>query len=86
MQHIHEEARTGLNKIVLSISTFLGALVAVVLVIEPRVQAAILAVILGMLFYIGIKDFIPREERGYPILFAAGVGLMIVIWVVTGQP
>lgn len=86
MQHIHEEAKTGLNKIVLSSSTFLGALVAVVLVIEPRVQAAILSLILGMLFYIGIKDFIPREEKGYPFLFAAGVGLMIVIWVVMGHP
>ncbi|MCK4443579.1 MAG: hypothetical protein KAW09_03480 [Thermoplasmata archaeon] len=80
MQHIHEEARTGLNRFVLALSTFVGALVAVVLPIGEVAQAAILSLILGMLFYIGIRDFLPREEKGNPLVFVAGVGLMVVIW------
>ncbi len=84
MQHIHESARTGTNKIVLSMSTLLGVIIALVLNVERVIQGAILALLLGMLLYIGIRDFIPREERGYPILFLVGVGLVMLFWLVMG--
>ncbi|MCK5291727.1 MAG: hypothetical protein KAR39_06905 [Thermoplasmata archaeon] len=84
MQHIHESAKTGTNKIILSLSTLLGVIVAVVLQVERDVQGAILALLLGMLLYIGIRDFIPREEKGYPILFLVGVGLVMLFWLVIG--
>ncbi len=82
MQHIHENAKTGLTKVVLSLSTFLGAIVALVLKVEENIQGAILALLLGMLLYIGIRDFIPREERGYPLLFLAGVALVTLVYLV----
>ena len=84
MQHIHESAKTGTNKIILSLSTLLGVIVAVVLQVERDVEGAILALLLGMLLYIGIRDFIPREEKGYPILFLVGVGLVMLFWLVIG--
>jgi zinc transporter ZupT len=84
MQHIHESARTGTNKIILSLSTLLGVIVALVLKVEENIQGAILALLLGMLLYIGIRDFIPREEKGSPVLFLVGVGVVILSWLVIG--
>lgn len=84
MQHIHESAKTGINKIVLSLSTLLGVIVALVLKVEGVVQGAILALLLGMLLYIGVRDFIPRRERGYPGLFVAGVVVVVVVWLLVG--
>ncbi|MEE9223629.1 MAG: hypothetical protein V3U51_02650 [Thermoplasmata archaeon] len=84
MQHIHERAKTGTNKVILSLSTLLGVIVALALEVERNVQGAILALLLGMLLYIGIRDFIPREEKGYPVLFLAGVGVVMLFWLVIG--
>lgn len=82
MQHIHERAKTGTNKVILSLSTLLGVIAAILLSVERDVQGAILALLLGMLLYIGIRDFIPREEKGYPVLFLAGVALVTLIYLV----
>lgn len=84
MQHIHERAKTGTNKVILSLSTLLGVIVAVMLVVERDVQGAILALLLGMLLYIGIRDFIPREEKGYPALFLVGIAIVVAIWLFLG--
>ena len=82
MQHIHERAKTGTNKVILSLSTLLGVIAAILLSVERNVEGAILALLLGMLLYIGIRDFIPREEKGYPVLFLAGVALVTLIYLV----
>ncbi len=82
MQHIHERAKTGTNKVILSLSTLLGVIGALVLKAGGDVQGAILALLLGMLLYIGIRDFIPREEKGYPFLFLAGVALVTLIYLI----
>jgi zinc transporter ZupT len=82
MQHLHESAKTGTNRIVLSLSTLAGVIVALVLEVERIVQGAILALLLGMLLYIGIRDFIPRGEKGYPLLFLAGVALVTSVYLV----
>lgn len=84
MQHIHESAKTGTNKVILSLSSFLGVVVALLLNVERNVEGAILALLLGMLLYIGIRDFIPREEKGYPVLFLIGIGIVVMIWLVIG--
>lgn len=82
MQHIHERAKTGTNKVILSLSTLLGAITALLLSVERDLQGAMLALLLGMLLYIGIRDFIPREERGYPLFFLAGVALVTLIYLI----
>lgn len=82
MQHIHERAKTGTNKVILSLSTLLGVIAAILLSVERDVQGAILALLLGMLLYIGIRDFIPTEKKGYPLLFLAGVALVTLIYLI----
>jgi len=85
LQHIHERAKTGLNKVVLSLSPFIGALIAILVEVEKGIRTGTLALILGMLFYIGVRDFVPREEKGYPLLFLGGIVIVVLIWVLIGH-
>jgi len=82
MEHIHEKARTKFSKVVLSSSPFFGALIAILLEVDEIIQAAILAFILGMLLYILSRDVIPKEEKGSPGMFVAGLTLTIIIWLI----
>lgn len=80
MEHIHERAKTHLNKFVLSLSPFLGALVAFTLEVDETIQVALLAFIFGMLLYIVNRDVMPKKEKGSSTLFVAGVALVLAIW------
>jgi hypothetical protein len=82
LEHLHEKAKTKINKFILSSAPVLGAIITLVLVIEVTIQAAILAFVLGMLIYIVSRDIIPKEEKGYPAIFTAGLTLVIVIWLI----
>jgi zinc transporter ZupT len=85
LPHIHEDGMTGPHKPVLSLSTFMGAIAALVLSVEHEIQGAILALLLGMLLYIGIRDFIPRGDKGHPLLFIAGVAIVVLVWIFFGR-
>jgi hypothetical protein len=81
LDHIHEKAKTHVNKIVLSISPFLGAVTALALDIEENLQALFLSFAIGMLIYILNRDILPKEARGKPTLFILGVIIVGVVWV-----
>lgn len=81
LDHIHEKAKTGLNKTVLSASTLFGAITAIILEIDEVSQAAVLALTLGMLIYIVNRDILPKEEKGRPLWFIAGIILIMLIWI-----
>jgi zinc transporter ZupT len=80
LDHIHEKAKTKVNKIVLSSSTFIGALVAILLEINETIQIMILAFIFGMLLYIVSRDVIPREGKGSSNFFVIGLLIVIAVW------
>jgi hypothetical protein len=80
LDHIHEKAKTHVNKIVLSISPFLGAITALALEIEEGLQALFLSFAIGMLIYIVNRDILPREAKGKPSLFILGVVIVGVVW------
>jgi zinc transporter ZupT len=80
MEHIYEKIKSKTNKILLSGSTFIGALTAVALSVEESVQTLILAFALGMLLYIVSRDIIPKREKGSPALFVIGAGIVILFW------
>jgi hypothetical protein len=84
LDHIHEEAKTHVNKIVLSSSTFLGALIALTLNIEEGLQALFLSFAIGMLIYIVNRDILPKEARGKPSLFILGVVIVVIVWLLIG--
>jgi zinc transporter ZupT len=81
LDHIHEKAKTSVNKTILSVSTLLGAITAIILEIDKETQAAVLALTLGMLIYIVNRDILPKEEKGKSLWFIAGIGLIILIWI-----
>jgi hypothetical protein len=80
LDHIHEKAKTHVNKIVLSISPLLGVLTALALDIEESVQALFLSFAIGMLIYIVNRDILPKDARGKPSLFILGVVIVGVVW------
>jgi zinc transporter ZupT len=80
LDHIHEKAKTHVNKIVLSISPLLGVLTALALDIEESVQALFLSFAIGMLIYIVNRDILPKDARGKPSLFILGVIIVGVVW------
>jgi zinc transporter ZupT len=81
LDHIHEKAKTHVNKVILSISPILGALTAITLKIDENIQGLFLAFAIGMLIYVVNKDILPEEAKGKVTLFAAGAIIVAVIWV-----
>jgi hypothetical protein len=81
LDHIHEKAKTSVNKTVLSASTLFGAITALILEIDKETQAAVLALTLGMLIYIVNRDILPKEEKGRSLWFIAGISLIVLIWI-----
>jgi hypothetical protein len=81
LDHIHEKAKTHVNKIVLSISPLLGVLTALALDIEAGIQALFLSFAIGILIYIVNRDILPREARGKPSLFIIGAIIVGIVWI-----
>lgn len=81
LDHIHERAKTQVNKIVLSISPLLGALMALTLDINESLQALFLSFAIGMLIYIVNRDILPREAKGKPALFILGAIIVGIVWI-----
>ncbi len=82
LDHIHEKAQTSVPKTVLSASTLFGAVTALILEIDEKTQAAVLAMTLGILIYIVNRDILPEEEKGRPLWFIAGISSILLIWIV----
>jgi zinc transporter ZupT len=82
MEHIDEKAETSINRFVLSTSSLLGVIAALLLTVHPFLQAALLSVALGMLLYIVNRDILPKNEKGYPLAFVVGALLVTGIWAV----
>jgi zinc transporter ZupT len=80
LDHIHEKAKTHVNKIILSLAPLLGALTALVLEIEAEIQGSFLAFAIGMLIYIVNRDILPKGEKGRPIVFSMGAIIVIITW------
>ncbi len=80
LEHIHEKAKTGINKMILTLAPVIGVLCALALEIDEPAQGAVLAFVLGMLIYIVNRDILPREGKGKIEFFLSGVGLVMLIW------
>jgi hypothetical protein len=81
LDHIHEKAKTHVNKIILSISPIMGALTAIALKIDEDIQGLFLAFAIGMLIYVVNRDILPKEAKGKVTLFALGAVIVAVIWI-----
>jgi zinc transporter ZupT len=66
-------------KLVLSLSTLFGVLLAYSLMIPSNILHALLGFIVGSLLYIVIKDSIPRETEGKAAYFVLGIIIYAII-------
>ena len=70
------------SKIILSVLPILGAILGIVLEFEHLVTNYVLAFVLGILFYMIIRDVLPQGRRGSPVLFFSGNLVSISLWLI----
>lgn len=70
------------SKIVLSVLPIVGAILGIVLELEYLLTNYILAFVLGILFYMIIRDVLPQGRKGSAVLFFSGNLVTIVFWLI----
>ena len=68
------------SKIILSVLPILGAILGIVLEFEFLLTNFVLAFVLGILFYMIIRDVLPQGRRGSSALFFSGNLVTISFW------
>ena len=68
------------SKIILSVLPILGAILGIVLEFEHLVTNYVLAFVLGLLFYMIIRDVLPQGKKGSQVLFISGNLIGISLW------
>jgi len=79
LKHIDERTNTLTARIILSLSTLLGAISTQFLQFNQVVFYTILSFSIGALLYIVVRDLLPKEEEGQPIFFIGGLLSRILI-------
>jgi zinc transporter ZupT len=76
LSKIHGEIRENiLIKIILSLSTLLGVVLAILVQVPDIVNNILVSFISGVLLYIIVKEFLPGKEKGKPLFFILGLVL-----------
>ncbi len=70
------------SKIILSVLPILGAILGLVLEFEHLVTNYVLAFVLGILFYMIVRDVLPQGRRGSSVLFISGNLITISLWLI----
>lgn len=83
LEHLSRMSNKSFNKIILCLSTLIGALVATFLNLTPILYYGIFSFIIGALLYIVVRDLIPKREKGKPLYFIIGVIISIIILIIT---
>lgn len=83
LARIHGRFRERLwIKWILSLSPFLGTLLAIFVLIPPLLNNIFISTIAGALLYIIIKEFLPEKEKGQPFYFIIGVTMFFIVMVI----
>lgn len=70
------------SKIILSVLPILGAILGIVLEFEYLLTNYVLAFVLGILFYMIVRDVLPQGKRGSSVLFFSGNLVTISFWLI----
>lgn len=81
LEHIRARIKTEVNRFMLSISTFLGALFAYFIKLETFWYYTLFAFFLGALLYISVRDMLPGGKKGNSLMFL--VGFLITIGIIS---
>ncbi len=83
LSKIHGEIRESIFiKVILSLSTLLGVVFAILMHIPDTVNNILVSFIAGVLLFIIVKEFLPEKEKGKPLFFLFGLLLFCVINIV----
>ena len=81
LARIHGEIRESLwIKIILSLSTILGVVFAILLHIPAILNNILVSFIAGVLLYIIVKEFLPEKKKGQPVFFIIGLITFFAIY------
>jgi len=86
---LHQQIKESLTvRIILSSSSTIGVVIALVVFIPSSLNSALTGLLAGILMYIVIREFIPRDKAGEPKYFFYGmmfyVLLIITMWILNG--
>ena len=81
LDSIDTQLNDRFSKILLSILPIIGAIVGLILEFEAFITSYVLAFVLGILFYMIIRDVIPQAEKGSVSFFFVGSGVSILLWI-----
>jgi zinc transporter ZupT len=80
MSRIHGEVRDNLpTKILLSISTLLGVVIASLVGVPLLVSNILVSLIAGILLYVIAREFLPEKKDGRPFYFIIGLAVFMGI-------
>jgi zinc transporter ZupT len=83
LSRIHGEIREKLwAKIVLSLSSLLGVVFAILISIPSFLDNILISLIAGVLLYIIVKEFLPEKKKGQPVFFIFGIMLFFVFMLI----
>jgi len=87
--HIHEELMEKMTqnrwvKVLVSFIIVLGALIGSLGILKPMFTLVLMGIFAGSMFYIVIREAIPRNDKGEPLFFVIGAAgftiLLFVLW------
>ena len=83
LSKIHGEIRENIPiKIILSLSTLLGVVFAILVHVPDIMNNILVSFISGVLLYIIVKEFLPGKEKGRPLFFVLGLVLFSTLNVI----
>jgi len=70
------------SKITLSVLPILGAILGILLEVEQLATNYVMAFVLGILFYMIVRDVLPQGRKGSSVLFLSGNLVTISFWLI----
>jgi zinc transporter ZupT len=84
LEHIHEATSKSI-KIILSASTFIGAILASALNPSSKIFSYSFSFIIGIILYIAIRDMLPKGKKGNQLAFIIGIIITLLALTITKQ-
>jgi len=83
LSKIHSEIRESIAiKIILSLSTLIGVVFAIIIHVPDIANNILVSFIAGLLLYVIVKEFLPEKEKGKPLFFIFGLALFSAFYIV----
>ena len=81
-----QKLRNKIARFLLAGGTIYGSLLATFSTVQPKVQHTLIGLVAGILLYVVIRETIPKDKEGNPLMFIVGVllysSLIFTIWLI----